>query len=453
MALPSIRRMLLNTTSSLLALADGTLPNTFEGLRSHVPIEWVRNALSGGRVGKVRNRKLSAEDVVWLTIGMALYRNQPMIEVVHRLDLVLPDTNGHPGLVTKGAIPQARERVGEGPLRALFQTTAQHWARESAERNRWRGLMVLGADGSMLRVPDSPENRKQFHLPCTGRSTSGYPQVRLAVLMALRSHLWLDFEFTDCHGGEGPVAWPLIQRAPNHSVTILDRYYVDYLQLQQLNASGENRHWLLRTRRNMVFKVIQRWGPHDVLVEVPIHRSVRREHPELPKTFLARRITYRRKGFRPRVLLSSLLDPHAYPAEEIAELYHERWELELGYDELKTDVLQQEEAIRSQTPDGVRQELWGMAIAYNLVRREMDLAARDLRLPPRRLSFVTSLRLIQELFLGAHLISPGAWPKRIRFMRVDLRRLVLPPRTLNRHYPRHVKIKMSGYLRNPKHPK
>ena len=76
------------------------------------------------------------------------------------------------------------------------------------------------------------------------------------------------------------------------------------------------------------------------------------------------------------------MDPKAYPAGEIAELYHERWELELGYDELKTDVLEQQEAIRSETPDGVRQELWGMAIAYNLVRREMDLAAREMGIYP-----------------------------------------------------------------------
>lgn len=69
--------------------------------------------------------------------------------------------------------------------------------------------------------------------------------------------------------------------------------------------------------------------------------------------------------FRPQILLTQLLDDKAYPAQEIVELYHERWELELGYDELKTDLLEREEAIRSKTPGGVRQEFWGMAIAYN----------------------------------------------------------------------------------------
>jgi hypothetical protein len=313
--------------------------------------------------------------------------------------------------------------------------------------------MVLGGDGSTLRVPDSPENRAEFRLPPASRSTAGYPQVRVAVLMVLRSHLWLDFEFADCRTGEGTIAWPLIQRVPAKSVTILDRYFIDHGQLCDLTARGEDRHWLLRARKNLKWHVVKRLGRGDDLVEVTVSRKLRGERPDLPETFLARAIRYRRKGFRTRTLLTSLLDPAKYPANEIAELYHERWELELGYDELKTDVLEQEETIRSETPKGVRQELWGMAIAYNLVRREMDLLARELDLPPRRISFVASLRLIRDLFHWAAITgTPGAMPKRINKMRVDMRRLILPPRQSDRRYPRHVKIKMSGYARNHGHP-
>ena len=416
-------------------------------------VQWVKEALARGGVGKLRNRKLTAEDVVWLVIGMSLYRNQPIVEVVHRLDLVLPEEDGLPGTVTKGAIPQARRRVGEDPLKELFRTIAKHWALASAEEDRWRGLMVLGADGSTLRAPDSPENREEFKLPPSSRSTAGYPQARVAVLMALRSHLWLDFALADCRTGEGTVAWPLIQRVPPKSLTILDRFYIDYGQLCGLAARGEERYWLVRAKKNLKWRVIRRLGREDALVEIALPPPVRKEHPELPETFQARVIWYRRKGFRGRTLLTSLLDPVAYPATEIIELYHERWELELGYDELKTNVLEREETIRSKTPDAVRQELWGMAIAYNLVRREMDLLAREVELPPRRISFIMSLRLIRDLFYWAAIASPGALPKRIRKMRLDMRRLILPPRRSDRRYPRHVKIKMSGYKRNHGHPK
>lgn len=417
-----------------------------------VAVEWVRDALAKGGTAKVRNRKITVEDVMWLVIGISLYRNRPMVDVAHHLNLVMPEKR-RPGRLSAGAIPQARKSLGVDPVRALFETTAEHWARESGDLYRWRGLMVLGADGSTLRVPDSADNRKEFGLPPASRSTAGYPQVRVAVLMVLRSHQWLAFDFADFGTGEGTVAWPLIQQVPERSLTILDRYYIDHGQLWRLQERGGDRHWMLRARKNLKWRVVEHLGPGDERVEITIDRKRRGEDPTLPETFQARAIRYQRKGFRPQVLLTSLVDGKAYPASEVVDLYHERWELELGYDELKTNVLEREEAIRSKTPEGVRQELWGMAVAYNLVRREMDLLARELKIPPRRISFVMCLRVIRDFFhWSAITMTPGALPKRMEGLRVDLRRFVLPPRAEDRRYPRHVKIKMSGYARNHGHP-
>jgi hypothetical protein len=418
-----------------------------------VDVEWIDAALSRSGVATVRRRKLPAEEVVWLVIGIALYRDRPMLEVVHRLDLVLPEPDGTVGQVTKGAIPQARERVGVEPMKVLFETTTRHWAWKGADQDRWRGLMVLGADGSTLRVPDSPENRKEFRLPPGRGRSAGYPQVRVAVLMALRSRLWMDFDFADNRTGEGPITWPLIQRVPDHSVTILDGYYGNYGQLQELRSDGKDRHWLFRAKKNTRWRLVKPLGPGDDLVEIPLSYEAHQAYPDQPSTFLARRIRYRRKGFRNRILLTSLLDLQGYPASEIVELYHERWELELGYDELKTHTLEQEEAIRSETPDSVRQELWGMAIAYNLVRREMDLLAKEHRLPPRRISFRTSLMLIRDLFIWAATASPGSLPKMLKRLRLDMNQLVLPPRRTERRYPRHVKLAWSRYQRNNRHPR
>jgi hypothetical protein len=444
----------LTLISTLDALSDGTLPSSFRGLRSHVDVEWIESALARGGVATVRKRKLPVEEVVWLVIGISLYRDRPMVEVVHRLDLVQSASDGAVGQVTKGAIPQARERVGVEPMKILFETTARHWAWKDADEDRWRGLMVLGADGSTLRVSDSPENRKAFRLPPQSRGRSaGYPQVRVSVLMALRSRVWMDFDFADNRTGEGPITWPLIQRVPDESVTILDGYYGNYAQLQELRLNGKDRHWVLRAKKNARRHLVKRLGPGDDLVEIALPSNVRKAHPEQPARFLVRLIRYRRKGFRSRVLMTSLIDPQAYPAAEIVELYHERWELELGYDELKTHTLEREETIRSQTPDHVRQELWGMAIAYNLVRREMDLFARAHKLPPRRISFRTSLMLIRDLFMWAATASPGSLPKMIKRLRLDMNQLVLPPRATDRRYPRHVKLAWSRYARNNRHPR
>ena len=160
-----------------------------------------------------------------------------------------------------------------------------------------------------------------------------------------------------------------------------------------------------------------------------------------------RAIRYHRKGFRPQTLLTSLLDAKPYPADELIALYHDRWELELGYDELKTELLDREEAIRSKTREGVEQELWGIVLAYNLVRLEMERVAKYAKVEPTRISFVESLRLIRDEWLWLSVSSPGAIPKRLASLRANLKRYILPPRRPKRLYPRAVKIKMSNYDR------
>jgi hypothetical protein len=149
------------------------------------------------------------------------------------------------------------------------------------------------------------------------------------------------------------------------------------------------------------------------------------------------------------MLLTSLLDPVAYPAQEMAALYHQRWEIELGYDEIKTHMLEREEALRSKKPVGVRQEIWGIALAYNLVRREMLEVAEMAGVPPTRVSFLHSLRMIRIFCLvEAWTTSPGNLPKRLVGLAEVMALLILPERRSERRYPRHVKIKMSKFKRN-----
>jgi hypothetical protein len=420
-------------------------------LKSHIDVEWIESTLAKTGVATVRRRKLPAEHVVWLVVGMALYRDRPIAEIVDRLDLVLPDEDGKKRGITNTAVIGARNRVGPDPLEDLFRRTARHWAMESAERHRWRGLAVLGADGTTLRVPDTGENREEFGLPGSSRRSAGYPQIRAVGLMVLRSHLLLDFAFGGWEKGEVSLATPLIDRIPDDSLAIVDRGFVNYLLWQRISGGGRNRHWLARAKKNLKWRVVGRLGRGDDLIEIANTRALRREHPDLPETFSARAVRYRRKGFRPQVLLTSLLDPARYPAAEIVELYHERWELELGYDEIKTDMLERLEAIRSEAPERVKQEVWGLAVAYNLVRREMEAAALAWKVAPRRISFRWSLRSIRDLFMWAAVASPGSLPKMLKKLRVEMEDFILPPRRSERRYKRHVKIKMSGYARNDEH--
>lgn len=425
------------------AAATFASPPTLDDFRKRIDPTWIEEALAATGTATVRRRRLPADQVIWVVLGMGMFRDRPIEDVVSKLDLALP---GAGSTIARSSVSQARERVGSEPIRWLFERCAFVWSARSAEAHQWRGLKLYGIDGSTVRVPDTPENREAFGGQ-SGRngSQSGYPMVRIAALMVLRSHLLAACNFGSYGANEIQYAKPLLDAIPSESLTILDRGFFGARFLLELEGTG-NRQWLTRARSDLKFRVIKKFGRGDELIEVKVSDHARRQDSSLPETWQMRAVRYRRKGFSSQILLTSLRDPEEYPATELAELYHERWELELGYDEIKTELLDREEAIRSRKPDGVKQELWGILLAYNLVRLEMTRIAAEAEVEPTRISFVEALRLIRDEWEWLTVTSPGAIPKRLETMRRNVKRYVLPPRR-SRSFPRAVKIKMSSYDR------
>jgi len=407
--------------------------------------DWIEEALIATGTATIRRRRLPAEQVVWLVIGMCIFRDLSMRELVSTMDLALPGSRGI--RVAPSSIVQARERLGDEPLRWLFERTGSSWAHASARAHQWRGLAIYGADGTTVRVPDSTENREHFGGQTTRwDSTSGYPLVRMVTLMALRSHILAGAQFGPYATAEGPLAtalWPLV---PDQSVTIVDRGFLSARTLIGLERGGIQRHWLTRARSDLVHTRIERFAVGDELIELNVSSEARKKDPSMPATWRMRAIRYQRRGFAPQLLLTSLLDPKRYPAAEVVALYHERWEIELGYNEVKRVMLRREETTRSKSPRGVAQELWGLAIAYNLVRYEAERVAEQAGVPPARISFVAALALIESALRSWGIDNLGRAPKRLIHLREDLGHYVLPERR-HRSYRREVKIKMSNYPR------
>ena len=432
----------MNLEEAFETVAAYAIGERIDRMKQHLDPLWIEEALALAGSVTLRKRRLPADQVVWLVVGMGLMRDMPIEHVVDRLELALPDRQDT--AIARSAISQARARLGDDPLAYLFATTATKWATASADGDRWRGLALYGMDGTTLRTPDSPENRAAFggQINGGGRGDSGYPQVRIVAMMALRSHILSAFKFADYATGEVTLARDLWNEVPEKSLIIVDRGFLVKKDLIYLETSGD-RHWLSRAKANTKWAVREKIGRDDYLVEWEVNE------PGLPPTWTLRAIRYKKKGFPDVTLLTSLLDPEKYPASELIELYHERWELEIGYDEVKTHLLDRRESIRSKTPAGVRQELWGIAIAYNLVRVEMEKVAAEAGVPPTRISFVGSLAMIREELLGLTLprMTPGAVPASLKRLRRRLKRLVLPPRRTERSYPRTTKIKMSNYPR------
>jgi Insertion element 4 transposase N-terminal/Transposase DDE domain len=433
----------MRLSESLPLIAEIT-PEKFEDLRRNLDPEWILQALHATGTASIRNRRLPAQQVVWLVVAMALFRDRPIHDIVTKLDLALP---GPSPCIAPSTVAEARARLGDEPMEWLFSICADQWAHSSARQHDWRGLALYGADGTTLRVPDSLANAQTFGYSRSVRGESAYPLVRVVGLMALRSHLLASVAFGPYQTSEMAYATQLWPCVPNDSLTIVDRLFFAAGILIPLARDGQNRHWLIRAKKNLKWRVLRRLGKNDALVEMNVSSEARKKDPSLPKTWVLRAIRYQRKGFQPQTLLTSLVDADSYPAAEIAALYHERWELELGYDEIKTEMLDREEAIRSQSPASVRQELWGIFLAYNLVRLEMEQVADEAGVEPARISFVAALRLICDEWLWCAIASPGAIPKHLRNLRASLKTLILPPRRSERRYPRAVKIKMSNYPR------
>lgn len=429
---------------SLKAVSAFTEPQQFHDIRKHVDPKWVSEALEATGTATIRKRRLPADQVVWLVIGMAMFRKWPIHDLVGKLNLVLP---GPGPTVVPSTVAEARARVGAGPLEQIFDTSAQKWGHDSARRHAWRGLALYGVDGSTLRIADSEENRAHFGGPSGERGESGYPLVRVASLMALRSHVLAAAEFGPYNNSEIVLSAFLWRAVPDNALVVVDRGFLAAGILVPLARDGQNRHWLTRAKSTTKWKTVKSLGKNEDLVELTTSPQARRQDPSLPRTYLARAIRYQKKGYRPQTLLTSMVDPAVYPAVEIVGLYHERWELELGYDEIKTEMLDRLESIRSRTVGGVEQELWGILLAYNLVRLEMERTADDLGVEPTQISFVSALRIICDTWSWCAIASPGALPERLKTMREFFTRLVLPDRRTSRRYPRAVKIKMSNFPR------
>lgn len=429
-------------------------PQAFPQLTAHLDPAWVGEALLSTGTATLRRRRLPAERTVWLMLGMALLRDWPVTEVARQLEVALPAADGS-RTVAPSAIPQARQRLGPEPLAWLFVRSGGEWGHRSAAADRWHGLALYGIDGSTLRVADSDANRRHFGGHSSGRHdggrderTSGYPLMRVVVLMALRSHVLVGAQFGPYGTDERAYARPLLDDVPNGSLLLLDRHYLQADVLIPVMTRGRDRHWMTRVKSTTKYRVLKRLGAGDELVELDVSRQARRKNPDLPKTYVARATRFQRKGYRPTTLLTSLIDPKTYPAADLRVLYHERWEIELGFGEIKTDMLERLETIRSKSPAAVEQEMWGLLTAYNLVRLEMERIAQELNVAPTRISFVAALRYFVEQWLwAASTATPGAIPQRLSTMRDRLRLFLLPERRSDRVFPRAVKIKMSNYPR------
>lgn len=419
-------------------------PSSAARFSGSITPELIEAALAATGSASARRRKMPADSAIWLVIGMGLFGDRSIEQVFNQLDLVIPGVDK----IARSSIAQARARLGADALRWLFGTTAEAWLPKVAQSG-FHGLSLFAVDGTCVRVPDSDENYEYFGKPA-GSHEAAYPQLRMAALMALRERLLVDARFGPYNVAEQELAKGLWAKLPDDSLTILDRGFVDYTLFAELFASGRNRHVLVRMRSDVKLEVIEELPDGSAIARWLPSKPVRAARPDLPQQIIGRLIRYEHPDSEgPSRLFTSLIDPIKFPAEELIALYHERWEIELGFDELKTHMLERNETLRCKSPSAIEQEVWGILLAYNLVRFELARVAAAESVEPKRVSFrfgVITMRSLWEL--TGWRVSPGTMPKELLTVRSRCAVHILPPRRSERRFPRQTKIVRSRYPKN-----
>jgi hypothetical protein len=359
-----------------------------------------------------RQRQLPARVMVYYVIALALYAQASYGEVLRCLLeglrwLRLAGTD--PDLAGKSAITRARARLGADPLKHLFPRVARPCAEPATPGAWYRGRRLVSLDGTTIDLPAAPALERRFGRPAAARGASGFPQLRLLALTETGTHAIFAATFGPYAVGEVRLAPELLQRLQPGMLCLADRAFVGFDLWRTATASGADLLW--RVRRNQVLPCRRRLPDGSHLSRLYASPKQRR-HDEggLP----LRVIDYRLEGVPDAAplyrLITTVLDPADAPAAELAALYHERWESEGAFAELKVSLPGQRLMLRSRRPDLAEQELWGLLLAHFALRRLMHEASRQVGCDPDTLSFIHAVRIVRRHLPFHAAFSPAPAP-------------------------------------------
>jgi len=363
-----------------------------------VPLERINASLAAAGKLSVRQRDLPAHVIVYYVIALALYMQVSSREVLRCLFEGLQWLVG-PGatvrIAGKSGISQARTRIGWEPLQRLYLDLARPLAVAHTKGAWYRPWRLVTLDGSTLDVADTTENVAAFGRPGASRGTSAYPQIRLVALVENGTHVVFASEMRDTATGEITVARAVVPALQPGMLCLADRNFFGFALWTQAQATGADLLWRIKKNLDLPCQALL---PDGSYLSVIYPSLADRRHQT--KGVRVRVIDYRLEDVPDAEplyrLLTTIADPAVAPAAELAALYHERWEIETAFAELKTHLRGAQIVLRSKTPDLVRQEFYGLLLAHFAVRALMHEAALSVAEDPDRLSFVHAVRVIRR---------------------------------------------------------
>jgi hypothetical protein len=366
-------------------------------LTTTVPGELIDAVLSDTGKQSRRYRQLPARLVVYYVMALVLFAQASygevlrcLLEGVRWLHLKGEST----ALAGKSAITKARIRLGIAPMRELFERVARPLAEPGLPGAWYRGRRLVSLDGTTILVPDAPELERRFGRPSSSRGPGAFPQARLLALMESGTHAIFAAAIGRYDTSEVALAPALLERLRPGMLCLADRGFVGLELWQAARAPGADLLW--RVRSNQKFPCHRRLPDGSSLSRLRPSSGPRRRE----RAVVVRLIEYRLDGVPDAEplyrLITSLLDPESAPAAELAALYHERWEQEGAFAELKVTLPGGHLMLRSRRADLAEQELYALLLVHLALRGLMVEASRKGGCDPDTLSFIHAVRVVRR---------------------------------------------------------
>jgi hypothetical protein len=407
-----------------------------EALKRIIPRRTVQAVLRRARSRQRPCRRLPGWFMVWFVVGLGFYARDSYTQVYRWLQ-------PHPNVPGRSTLCEARHSLGAAPFYLLWNEIVTYLASQATPGAFHRDMRLMAIDGFVVDLPDRPLLARIFGRPKSGRAAGAFPQARILALCETGTHVIWRHLIKPIRCGEVTMAATLLRHLEKDMLLLWDRNFLSYANVTQVLERQAS--LLARIKKNLIFTPLRRYADGSFLAKM-YPSSWHREQDQ--KGVPVRIIEYtfadpKRPGAGEKHrLLTTLMHPALDPAKTLIELYHQRWELELAIDELKTHECERP-VLRSETPAGVIQEIHGLLLAHYVVRVLMFEAAEPENLDPRQLSFTATLKILR-CRLPQCPRSPAGLKKWYELLLEEVAKEKLPERR-DRVNPRVIKRKMSRW--------
>jgi len=383
------------------------------------------NAHFGSRCNAIYTAPLT----LWGSLSQGVHKDKTCLGAALRIGVLLVALCRSPGDTDSGTYCRARAKLPPVVLRRLAVQVGRRLERQVPNSWRWHGRHAMLVDGFTVKMPDTPENQEQWPQPASQKPGLGFPIMRLVIIVSLITACVQDLAYGPYAGketGETALFRTLLAALVAGDVLVFDRYFCSYFMVALALRYGVDVVTRLHQRRNCDFSRGKRLGTNDHVVEwqrpVRPEWMTQEEYETFPKTLTVReiRVYVNEPGFRVEslVVVTTLLDDEEYTFEDIADLYNERWHVELDIRALKMSL--QMDYLRCQTPFMIEKEIWSNVLSYNLIRKVAAQAAVRHRLHPRQISFEATRKAVESSW---NVLSEAALPKQLLLGRFLLKEL------------------------------